>query len=263
MSLDATKLDHAKASANLANRLHGLGDRKAALDAARDSVARFKEIFPDPTKSTNVDPAMVTALINFSEHLSDDKKDDDAISQFQLAVDIRRSLSNRDPTKHQLDLSLSLVRLSLLRLRLGPRDAALEACREVVGICPKLSTAGLDKRRQLAESLFHLSQQLKDEGYHTDALGPAQESVNLYQQLADDTPSYLTKLENGYRLLAVCYERSNRRGDAQEARIRAEQVRPAKLIQKAWKVSEHFDMEWAILCRVLFERGSRGLSWLF
>ncbi|TCO78124.1 tetratricopeptide repeat protein, partial [Plasticicumulans lactativorans] len=124
---------------NLAVRLSALGQREAALEAAREAVSLYRALAasrPDAFTSN-----LAASLNNLAVRLSALGQREAALEAAREAVDLRRALAASRPDAFTPDLAMSLNNLASFLSDLGQREAALEAAREAV-----------DLRRALAAS---------------------------------------------------------------------------------------------------------------
>jgi tetratricopeptide (TPR) repeat protein len=178
---------------NLANRLSDLGQRKAALDAAKEAVDLRRKLAQARTDAFT--PDLAGSLNNLAVRLSDLGQHEAALEAAKEAVDIYRQLAQARPDAFTPNLAGTLNTLANRLSDLGQHEAALDAAKEAIELQRKLAQA---KARpdaftpDLARSLHTLANRLFGLGQHEAALDAAQEAIELQRKLAQARPDAFT-----------------------------------------------------------------------
>ena len=123
---------HAGWTNNLAVRLSELGDREAALSAAREAADLYRALAAQRPDAFRPDLAM--SLNNLATMLSDLGDREAALSAAREAADLYRALAAQRPDAFRPDLAMSLNNLANRLSDLGDREAALSAAREAADL---------------------------------------------------------------------------------------------------------------------------------
>ena len=177
----------ARSLINLSFRLSELGLREDALDAAKETVAFYREFAaacPDAFR-----PDLAASLNNLSVRLSELGLREDALDAAKETVALYREFAAARPDTFQPGLAMSLNNLSNNLSELGLREDALAAAREAVALYRELVAARPHTfRPDLAASLNNVSHWLSELGLREDALADAKEAVAIYRELAAARP---------------------------------------------------------------------------
>ena len=176
---------------NLSIRLSDVGERKAALVAAREAVELYRGLAEaSPAAYT---PGLAMSLSNLANCLSEVGERNEALVAAREAVELYRGLAEVSPAAYTPDLAMSLSNLANCLSAVGDRDGALGAAREAVRLrraLAEVSPAAYTPR--LAGSLNNLANCLSAVGDWKGALGAAREAVELYRGLAEASPQAYT-----------------------------------------------------------------------
>ena len=173
---------------NLSIRLSDVGERKAALVAAREA----EELYRGLAKASPVAyiPPLAGSLNNLANFLSEVGDRDGALVAAREAVELYRGLADDSPAAYTPDLAGSLSNLANRLSAVGERNEALEAAREAVELYRVLADdSPAAYNPNLAMSLSNLANRLSAVGERNEALEAAREAVELYRVLADDSPA--------------------------------------------------------------------------
>ena len=206
---------------NLSIRLSDVGERKAALVAAREA----EELYRGLAKASPVAyiPPLAGSLNNLANFLSEVGDRDGALVAAREAVELYRGLADDSPAAYTPDLAGSLSNLANRLSAVGERNEALEAAREAVELYRVLADdSPAAYNPNLAGSLSNLANRLSGVGERNEALVAAREAVELYRVLADDSPAAYTpnlamSLNNLANVLSEVGDREGALGAAREA----------------------------------------------
>ena len=206
---------------NLSIRLSNVGERKAALVAAREAVELYRGLAEaSPAAYT---PNLAMSLNNLAIRLSEVGKQDEALVEAREAVELYRGLAEASPQAYTPDLAMSLNNLANLLSEVGERNEALVAAREAVRLRRGLAEASPQAYTpNLAASLNNLANRLSAVGERNEALVVAREAVALYRGLAEAspqayTPNLAASLHNLASFLSAVGERNEALVAAREA----------------------------------------------
>ena len=224
-SAERTPDQQAQWANNLSIRLSGVGERKAALVAARKAVELYRGLAEvSPAAYT---PNLAMSLNNLAKCLSAVGDRDEALVAAREAVELRRALAEDSPAAYTPNLATSLNNLANILLGVGDREGALGAAHEAVDLYRGLaedSPAAYTPR--LAASLNNLATFLLKVGEHNEALGAAREAVELYRGLAEASPaSYTPDLAGSLNNLANRLSAVGEHNEALEAASEAVRLR--------------------------------------
>ena len=206
---------------NLSIRLSDVGERKAALVAAREAVELYRGLAEaSPAAYT---PGLAMSLSNLANCLSEVGERNEALVAAREAVELYRGLAEVSPAAYTPDLAMSLSNLANCLSAVGEWNGALGAAREAVRLrraLAEVSPAAYTPR--LAGSLNNLANCLSAVGDWKGALGAAREAVELYRGLAEVSPqAYTPRLAGALNNLANCLsavgDRDGALGAAREA----------------------------------------------
>ena len=176
---------------NLSIRLGDLGQRDAALTAAREAVEFSRILALVDSESARSHLAM--SLNSLANRLSEVGHPEEALEAAHEAVEIRRLLAADQPDDYAPDLALSLNNLANRLSDLGRREPALTVALEAVGLFRTLAVAHHKVfTPKLSVALANLSARLSDMGQLESALAAAQEATNLCRILAAEWPDSFT-----------------------------------------------------------------------
>jgi len=200
---------------NLSIRLSDVGERKAALVAAREAVEAYRALAEASPQAYTPDLAM--SLNNLASFLSAVGKVNDALVAAREAVELYRALAEASPQAYTPNLAASLNTLANRLSEVGERNEALVAAREAVELYRGLAEASPQAYTpDLAASLNNLANLLSAVGKVNDALVAAREAVALYRGLAEASPAaYAPRLAGSLNNLADILAAGGRSEEAQ------------------------------------------------
>ena len=172
---------------NLSIRLSDVGERKVALEAAREAVELHRGLTEASPQAFTAD--LAGALSNLANRLSDVGERDEALGVAREAVGLFWGLAEASPQVFGPDMAGALSNLAVFLSGVGERDEALGVAREAVGLYRGLTEASPQAyRHELARSLSNLPALLSGVGERDEAVGVAREAVGLYRGLAEASP---------------------------------------------------------------------------
>ena len=212
---------------NLSIRLSGVGERKAALGAARKAVELYRGLAEDSPAAYT--PNLAASLNNLANCLSAVGEHNEALEAVREAVRLRRALAEASPASYTPDLAMSLNNLANILSKVGEHNEALEAVREAVELRRALAEASpAAYTPDLAGSLNNLAIFLLAVGERNEALEAAREAVELYRGLAEASPAaYTPRLAASLNNLATFLLAVEERNEALEAAREAVRLRRA------------------------------------
>jgi tetratricopeptide (TPR) repeat protein len=163
--------------------------RTEPLQPLREAVLRYRRLVE--LEGDSYLPALASAFVDLSARLSHEGKRDEALTNAQEAVDLRRAVAKANPDAFHPDSDLALSVNNLAnRLRdVGRREDALTAAQEGVDLYRALAKTNPDAfLPKLAMSVNNLAIMLSDIGRREDALAAAEEAMDLYRALAKANP---------------------------------------------------------------------------
>ena len=164
---------------NLSIRLSGVGERKAALGAARKAVELYRGLAEDSPAAYT--PNLAASLNNLANCLSAVGEHNEALEAVREAVRLRRALAEVSPAVYTPDLAMSLSNLANRLSAVGERNEALVSAREAVELYRGLAEASPQAYiPDLVRSLKTLARILVDSGYSEEALGVFTEGFNNF-----------------------------------------------------------------------------------
>ncbi|WMC84412.1 tetratricopeptide repeat protein [Streptomyces rochei] len=171
----------ALALANYGNQLQNTGQRGDAVEAAGESVARYRELagsdLADP-------PRLAFALCGLGTRLLAVGRNEDAAEALVESVAGYRELVAAAPQTHLPGLARALTNLGTARQRLGQRGEAVRAAEESVRIRRDLvELNGQAHTADLATSLLNYAGRLADVDEDEEAVARAEEAVKLARRL--------------------------------------------------------------------------------
>ena len=206
---------------NLSIRLSDVGERKVALEAAREAVELYRGLAEaSPAAYT---PNLAASLNNLANRLSEVGERGEALVVAREAVELRRVLAEASPQAYMPDLAGSLNNLAIRLSEVGERGEALGVAREAVELYRALAEASpAAYTPNLAMSLNNLANRLSEVGERGEALRVAREAVELYRRLAEAspqayTPNLAASLTNLANRLSAVGERNEALEAAREA----------------------------------------------
>ena len=202
---------------NLSIRLSDVGDRAAALEAAREAVELYRGLAEaSPAAYT---PRLAASLNNLASFLSEVGERNEALVAAREAVELYRGLAEASPAAYTPDLAASLNNLASFLSEVGERNGALVAAREAVELYRGLAEAFPQAYTpDLATSLNNLAAFLSAVGEQDRALEAAREAVRLRRALAEASPqAYTPDLAGSLTNLANCLSEVGERNEALEA----------------------------------------------
>ena len=172
---------------NLSIRLSDVGERKAALVAAREAVELYRALAEASPQAYTPDLAM--SLNNLANVLSEVGERNEALEAAREAVELYRGLAEASPQAYTPRLAASFNNLANILSEVGDREDALVAAREAVRLRRALAEASPQAYTpDLATSLNNLANVLSAVGERNEALVAAREAVELYRGLAEASP---------------------------------------------------------------------------
>ena len=176
---------------NLSIRLSGVGERKAALVAAREAVRLRRALAEDSPAAYT--PDLAGSLSNLAAFLSEVGDREDALVAAREAVELYCVLAEDSPAAYTPDLAGSLNNLANLLSAVGERNEALVAARQAVELYRGLAEdSPAAYTPDLAGALNTLANRLSGVGDREGALVAAREAVELYRVLTEDSPAAYT-----------------------------------------------------------------------
>jgi tetratricopeptide (TPR) repeat protein len=185
---DASPALRAYRLARLGIRLSEVGDKRAALEPAREAVGIYRTLAEaEPAAYL---PHLASALSNLGRHLSEVGDRRAAPESTREAVGIYRRLAEAEPAVYLPNLAMSLNNLGVHLSEAKDKRAALEPAREAVGIYRRLAEAEpAVYLPNLAMSLNNLGLRLSEVRDKRAALEFAREAVGIYRRLAEAEPA--------------------------------------------------------------------------
>ena len=154
---------------NLSIRLSDVGERKAALEAAREAVELYRGLAEAAPQAYT--PKLAASLNNLANCLSEVGERNEALVAAREAVELYRGLAEATPAAYTLNLAGSLNNLAAFLSEVGERTEALEAAREAVELYRGLAEASPQAYTpNLAMSLNNLANLLSEVGERNEAL---------------------------------------------------------------------------------------------
>ena len=199
---------------NLSIRLSDVGERKVALEAAREAVELYRGLAEaSPAAYT---PNLAASLNNLANRLSEVGERGEALVVAREAVRLRRVLAEASPQAYMPDLAGSLNNLAIRLSEVGERGEALGVAREAVELYRVLAEASPQAYMpDLAASLTNLANCLSSMGDRDRALVVAREAVELRRVLAEASPqAYRPDLAGSLNNLANRLSEVGERGEA-------------------------------------------------
>ena len=214
-SAERTPDQQAQWANNLSIRLSDVGERAAALGAAREAVGLYRALAEASPAAYN--PDLAGSLNNLANILSEAGEQDRALVVAREAVELYRALAEASPAAYNPDLAGSLNNLANCLSGVGDREGALGAAREAVELRRALAEASpVAYKPSLAGSLNNLANRLSGVGDREGALGAAREAVDLYRGLAEASPAaYTPNLAASLNNLANILSAGGRHEEAQ------------------------------------------------
>ena len=212
---------------NLSIRLSDVGERKAALVAAREAEKLYRALAEASPQAYT--PRLAMSLNNLANILSEVGERGEALRGAREAVELYRVLAEVSPAAYTPDLAMSLNNLANILSKVGEQDEALVAAREAVELyrgLAKASSAAYNPH--LAGSLNNLASFLSGVGERNEALVAAREAVELYRRLAEVSPAaYTPDLAMSLTNLAIRLSAVGERNEALVAAREAVRLRRA------------------------------------
>ncbi|MFJ6722473.1 tetratricopeptide repeat protein [Streptomyces sp. NPDC091259] len=170
----------------LSNEQHSTGNHRAALEAAKESVALLIEaVQKDHRKIAN----LAVAATTLSLRLDQQGRTAQGLVFLEEAVRITRLTAEKSPADFRPDLAAMLHNLGIQLSRVGRYQEALDAGSEALALYrqlaqqePKLHINGL------ANALDGLGAALDGEGRHRESLTVREEAVGFLREGAEDNP---------------------------------------------------------------------------
>ena len=211
----------------LSIRLSDVGERKAALVAAREAVELYRGLAEASPQAYM--PALAASLNNLAAFLSGVGERGEALVAVREAVEVYRVLAEASSQAYMPDLAMSLNTLAIRLSEVGERGEALVAAREAVGLYRGLAKASpAAYTPDLAGSLNNLASSLSEVGERNAALVAAREAVEAYRVLAEASPqAYMPDLAGALNNLASSLSEVGERNEALVAAREAVRLRRA------------------------------------
>ena len=242
----------------LSIRLSDVGERNAALEAAREAVELYRGLAEASPQAYMPDLAM--SLNNLANRLSEVGERGEALVAAREAVRLRRVLAEASPQAYTPDLAMSLNNLANRLSAVGERGEALRVAREAVELRRVLAEASPQAYTpDLAGSLNNLANHLSEVGERGEALVAAREAVELYRALAEASPqAYMPDLAMSLNNLANRLSAVGERGEA--LRVAREAVELRRVLAEASPQAYTPDLAGSLnnLANHLSEVGERG-----
>ena len=206
---------------NLSIRLSDVGERKAALVAAREAEKLYRALAEASPQAYT--PRLAMSLNNLANILSKVGEQDEALVAAREAVELYRGLAKASPEAYTPDLAGSLNNLASFLSGVGERNEALVAAREAVELYRRLAEVSpAAYTPDLAMSLTNLAIRLSAVGERNEALVAAREAVRLRRALVEASPAAYTpdlamSLTNLAIRLSALGDRNEALGAAREA----------------------------------------------
>ena len=176
---------------NLSIRLSDVGERAAALVAAREAEELYRALAEASPAAYTPDLAM--SLTNLANRLSAVGERNEALVAAREAVRLRRALAEASPQAYTPNLAMSLNNLANILSEVGKQDEALVVAREAVELYRGLAEASpAAYTPDLAGALNNLASCFSAVGERNEALVAAREAVELYRGLAEASPAAYT-----------------------------------------------------------------------
>ena len=154
---------------NLSIRLSDVGERKAALVAAREAEKLYRALAEASPQAYT--PRLAMSLNNLANILSEVGERGEALRGAREAVELYRVLAEVSPAAYTPDLAMSLNNLANILSKVGEQDEALVAAREAVELYRGLAKASPQAYTpDLAGSLNNLANILSAVGEQDSAL---------------------------------------------------------------------------------------------
>ncbi|KAK7460623.1 hypothetical protein VKT23_009342 [Stygiomarasmius scandens] len=171
--------------------LSGMGRLEEALESILEAAELRRSLFMrNPNRYT---PELSSSLNVLSLRLADVGQHTEALKVCREAVTLRRDLLQQTPDSefYGLDLARVLTNQSVLLTFHGNLDAAFDSVQEASQLYQKLADCNISPEFQWdhAKSLNNLSLRLSDLGRRGEALEVVQQSVALFRQYCDASPS--------------------------------------------------------------------------
>ena len=164
---------------NLSIRLSDVGERKAALEAAREAVELYRGL-AEATPAAYT-PNLAMSLSNLANRLSAVGERNEALEAAREAVELYRVLADDSPAAYNPNLAMSLNNLANRFSAVGEQDEALVAAREAVELYrgpAETSPAAYTPR--LAGSLNNLADILSADGRSEEAQAVFVEGIDRF-----------------------------------------------------------------------------------
>ena len=243
---------------NLSIRLSDVGERKAALVAAREAEKLYRALAEASPQAYT--PRLAMSLNNLANILSEVGERGEALRGAREAVELYRVLAEVSPAAYTPDLAMSLNNLANILSKVGEQDEALVAAREAVELyrgLAKASSAAYNPH--LAGSLNNLASFLSGVGERNEALEATREAVELYRALAEDSPqAYTPDLAASLNNLAIRLSEVGDRNEALEAAREAMRLRRALAEDSPQAYTPRLAMSLNNLANRLSEVGERN-----
>jgi predicted ATP-binding protein involved in virulence/plasmid maintenance system antidote protein VapI len=203
--------DFAAHGANLAEnlndlsvKLHGQGQRAAALAAGHRAVTIFEHLV-EQSIGTN-EAGLTKSLKNLSSYLLNMGEGEAALTASQRAVEIAERLAQQDFAAHAANLASTLDNLSTHLAFHGKKVPALAALQRAVTILENLAQQDFAQHGpDLAQSLSNLSARLGELDNFIEALSASHKAVSIFENLAQQNFStYGNSLGTSLNNLALC-----------------------------------------------------------
>jgi len=175
---------------NFGNSLAGLGRRKEAMVATKESVKIGQELVPtQPAFALD----LAVSLNNLGRRLSESGQREEAMATTMAVVELYRELAQLRPDDFRPDLAASLNNLGVMLSELGRREEAMASTKEAVDLMWELARVWPSVFiPHLADFLMNLGVRWRELGQPAKAMAATEEAVDLYRVLAGVEPDAFT-----------------------------------------------------------------------
>ena len=192
---------------------HELGNWRSAITALEESASLYHQLALEAPGEFDADLADI--LHDLSVNHSERGDWAESMRTRLEATKIYRRLALEQPFPHALDLICALDNSSLDYCAQGLYEKAVETSQESVQTARKLAKGSTNPLPELAESLHHLANALREGKRPEEALRVNEEEVSLFRRLAEGSDgSYLPGLATALHNRGVILGDLRRWGDA-------------------------------------------------
>ncbi|MFI2284789.1 tetratricopeptide repeat protein [Nocardia beijingensis] len=186
-----------------------------ALALATEAVAINREL--NTTQEVDQSVGLAKALSTRATALGDLHRYDQSLPAASEAVEIFRSLVDRDPETYVVDFVSALYVLTRQTRGSGQRAAALETASEGISMARSLveTQQSSPARSRLAACLIAVGAEHHDAGQHTEALEAGAEALEIYRELAESRPdAYAAEHAMALHNMSIFLSAAGRHDDA-------------------------------------------------